>query len=70
MPNTSICQARAACQVDVSDSVAGFDELNDGVIGQVDAVAKVNVVQVLGQFADCRNGSICDMSAFGKDQVA
>lgn len=44
MPNAGVGQSRAAGQVDVSDSVACLDELDDGMVGKIGAMAEVNVV--------------------------
>jgi hypothetical protein len=52
VPNTGICQTRTARQIDVPNPIASFDQLNDGIVCQVDTMTEVNVMQVLGQLAN------------------
>jgi hypothetical protein len=70
MANAGIRQTRAACQVNVADAVAGFDKLNDGIIGKIGTVAKVDVVQVLSQLANGGDGAVRDVFTLGQDEVA
>ena len=44
LSHTRIGEAGAAGQINVSNSIAGFDKLNDSGIGEVDAMTQVDIV--------------------------
>lgn len=60
----------AASQVNISDPVACFRKCLDRQVSNAIAVAEMNVMQVLAQFRDGEDSSICDLSAFCQDQIA
>ena len=61
--DAGISQPRAASQINVSNSVADLDQLNDCGVRDVDAMPKMDVVKVFAQLRDCEYSSICDFSA-------
>lgn len=70
MTNARICQARTTSQVNVPNPIASLDQLNDGIISQVYAMAQMNIMEILGQFADGRNCTIGNVSTFREHQVS
>lgn len=69
MSDTLISQARTASQIDVSDSVALLDKIDDSMVGQKRTVAKMYVVQILTQKTYGSDRLICNESTFGQDEV-
>jgi hypothetical protein len=59
----------AASQVNVTDAVTGFDELNDGLVRDRGTVAKMDIVQVLPKFGNRQDCTICDTPAFCQHEV-
>lgn len=66
--DTLIRDTIAACQVDVPDSIAALDEFFHGIVGDLVAPPKVNVMQIPSQLGDCMYGSIGNLAAFGQYQ--
>lgn len=58
-----------ARQIDVSDPVAHLHELDHGCIGNLRAVAQVNIMQVLSQPCDCVHRFIRDVLALGEHKI-
>jgi hypothetical protein len=67
--DAAICQASATCHVDISDSVAGLDQLHNRSIGDVGTVAEMNIMQILPQLADSVDGPVRYKLALGKNKV-
>lgn len=62
-------EERAAPQINVADAVAAPHQADDALVGDLAAVAEMNVVQVLAKLGDGVDGGICNVAALGKEQV-
>ena len=64
--NASVSQSGATSQIDISNSVAGLDKLDDGVVSQINTMTQMNVMQILGKLSDRGHCSISDVPALGE----
>lgn len=69
MRDRCICQVITACQINVSNSIASLDQCHDSVVRQIAAMPEMDVMQILSQPTNCLHCCICDVPAFGQDQV-
>ena len=67
--DTQICQALTTGQVDVSDSITDLDQLNDRIVGDLDAVPKVYVVEIFPELCDCYHCTVSYLPTLGEDQI-
>jgi hypothetical protein len=68
--NAGVSQSIAASQVNISDAVAGFDQLYNGGICDTGTVTKMNIVDILPQLANGKHCTICDEFAFRKNKIS
>lgn len=69
MSDALVSQPRTASQINISDSVALLDKIDDSIVGQELAVAEMYVVQILTQKTYSSNGLIGDVTTFGQNEV-
>jgi hypothetical protein len=67
MLHADIGQPITTGEIDVTDTVAGFHQLDDGVICDVGTVAEMDIVDIFAQLADCHDRAVRNESAFCKD---
>lgn len=67
--DTSVRQAVTARQIYISDAIARFDQLDHSSIGDVRTMAKMDIMKVLTQFADCLDSPVRHEPTFCKDKV-
>jgi hypothetical protein len=67
MLHADISQPVTTGEINVTDTVARFHQLNDGVIRDVGTVAEMDIVDIFAQLADCHDRAVRDESAFCKD---
>lgn len=69
MLNALVGESIATCKIYVSNPIAGFHKGDHRVVCKIDAMAKVDVVQVLSQTAYGRDSSISNVPALGQHEV-
>lgn len=70
MDDRGIREPMTARQIDISDPITGFDEVDDGGVRDERAMAEMDVMKVLAKLGDRLYPSIRDLLAFGQHQVA
>ena len=68
--NTSIRQPSAAGQINVSDSVASLDQIDNSRVSYVGTVSQVNVMEILREFTDRVDRAIGDISTLGQHKIS
>ena len=66
----SIRQLDATAQVNISNPITTLDQLDDSLICDMIAVAKMDIMEVLAQFTYGVDGNICDISALCQNQIS
>lgn len=59
-----------ATEIDVSNAVAWFDQLDDCCVGDLATVTEMNIVKEFTQFTNGIYSNISDVLALGKNQVS
>ena len=65
-----VCEIGTACQINVANSVAQLDKLNNTCISDPRAVSQVNVVQVLPKPCYGQYGAVCNVATLVEDEIA
>jgi hypothetical protein len=65
-----IGESDAATEVDIPDSCTVLHERLDGIIRDMAAVSKMNVVQILTELADGVDSYVSNISAFCQNQIS